>query len=271
MSGLAVCFRSFCSELNKIASSGAGTALPPTPPAPGVPAAGAARVRPKRPPLPYLATEHAEHVTDVGGLGMMMGGTMDRLYEGVTGKSVMGDTGRDLADLGGLALMAAPSIQAARYLQKNRARKGMAGGGSRAANIINAASLAALAIPTVDRLQARLRGNPEEGRFFGDRAHAGMELAGYAGLMGVLAKNKAQTPLKSVEDHRDMNRQLLGYGILAAPEVSHLLHGDHPEHPNYDPQGNEIPKKPSILRPLTDAVGLSLLGAPVVKHLSHHP
>ena len=265
---LAACFRAFCSELNKIASGESfvpPAGVPGTPP----PASAPSGVRRRRAPLPYLATEHAEHVTDLGGLGMMMGSSADRLYEGVTGKSHLGETGRDLVDLAGLGLMAAPSIQAVQFLQKNRARKGMAGGGSRGANLINAASLAALALPTVDRLQARLRGRPEEGRFLGDRAHAALELAGYGGLTGVLARSKAMTPLKYKQEHQGLNRQLLGYGILAAPELSHLMHGDHLEHPNYDAQGNPIPSKPSILRPITDMVGLSLLGAPVLKHMGH--
>lgn len=221
--------------------------------------------RPRHTPM---ASERAEHLTDIAGLGMMGLASADELREALTGTQLMGSTGRDIANLAGLATMAVPSIQAVRHLRQG-GKGNLAGGGSKGGNLVNIAGLTALGLPIVDRLQAKFRGDPEEGRFLSDRASALMELGGYGALAGNLYRNKTNIPAADKHEHQAINRQLLGYGILAAPELTHALEGEHPEHPNYDAQGNPLPAKPSVLRPITDMVGLSLLGQPVLGHLRH--
>jgi len=195
--------------------------------------------------------------------------SLSELKEGLTGRPGLSPEARDLMNLGGLGMMAAPSISAARHLaQRGAKRKGVAGGGSKLTNAVNIAGLAALGAPILDRMQARFRGRPEEGRFLSDRQSALLELAGYGGLASNLIRAKAALPVGHAE-HKGLNQQLLGYGILAAPEVGHAIHDPHPEYPDYDAYGNPIPKKPSALRAATDLVGLSLLGKPVLDHMKH--
>jgi len=238
----------------------AGGLAPPTP-------TPVTRARAK---APYLASEHAEHVTDLGGLGLMGLSSLDELREGVTGKAGLSANQRDLMNLAGLGVMAAPSYAAAKHLQQRGAdRKGLAGGGSKLTNYVNLAGLAALGLPVVDRIQARVRGKPEEGRFLTDRQSALMELAGYGGLASNVLRAKMTTRASDKLEHQGLNRQLAGYGLLAAPEAIHAIQGEHPEHPNYDAYGNPIPQRPGILRPITDLVGMAMLGQPVAQHLQH--
>jgi hypothetical protein len=189
----------------------------------------------------------------------------DELREALTGNSALGTTGRELANLAGLATMAAPSIQAARHLrQQGASRKGVAGGGSLGVNVTNLAALGALGLPILDRLQARARGRPEEGRFLSDRQSAISELLGY-GAFGANTLRARQGTTGA--ERAAYNRQLAGYGLLAMPEAAHAIDGEHPEHPNYDEYGNLIPPKPSAFRALTDLTGLGLLAQPVAGHL----
>lgn len=250
----------FVSEVEKLA-------LGLVPPAPD-PLKGA--------PMPYLASEHAEHVTDLGGLGMMGVANASRIQEALTGRSSLSDNQRDLLDLGGLAAMAAPSFKAQRYLKANPGSKApLAGGGSRGVNLVNLASLGALATPVLDRMQARARGDAEGKRIFSDKTHALLELGGYGGLTGAMLRNKALTPIHDKEEHKLINRALMGYGLLAAPEAAHLLHNEHENHahPQFDVYGNPIPvprERPGVVRSLTDMVGLGLLGSAPYNHLRHH-
>lgn len=226
--------------------------------------------RAKRPSR--MASEHAEHLTDLGGLGMMGAASADELREALTGQASLSPSGRELMNLGGLAVMAAPSYAAAKHLQQRGAsRKGVAGGGSKFTNYANLAGLTALGLPIVDRLQAKMRGNPEGGRFLSDRQSALMELGGYGALASNLVRAKVTTPLRDKLEHQGLNRQLLGYGVLAAPEAAHAFSNEHPENPVYDAYGNEVPRPKSVIRPMTDLAGLALLGQPVLHHISHSP
>lgn len=216
--------------------------------------------------MPY-ASERAEHLTDLGGLGLMAGANADRLRESLTGQRAMSDTGRDLSDLAGLGMMAVPSIQAARQLHRGGPSAGLAGGGSKLKNIANAASLAALSAPVLDRMQARVRGKGEEGQLMTGKQHALLELGGYGGLAAGVLHGKGKRPAADVKGHTDDKRLLAGYGLLAAPEAIHAVRGDHQEQPTFDMYGNPV-DRPNSLRAATDMAGLGLLAAPSLKHLT---
>jgi hypothetical protein len=222
--------------------------------------------------LARMGSEGAEHATDLGGLGLMMGANADRIRESLTGKAVLSPGKRDAMDLLGLGVMAVPSIAAAMAARKGANIAGLAGRGDVRTNVQNAVSLAALATPILDRIQARARGDEEGKQLLGARAHAALEVAGYGGLAHNVAKARA-LPGVTPTERRGFNSVLAGYGLLAAPEAAHLVKGHHPEHAQeHDAEGNPIPRKGAWVRPVSDMVALSLLGAPVVHSMAtgHH-
>lgn len=166
----------------------------------------------------YLASSAAGKHGDLGGLALMAAGSMDKLRgqlknpQDADKHSVMGgETGRSAADLTGLGMMAAPIAAGA-------AR----GGGSKLDNALYLGGLAALAVPTLDNLQANYRArkagvDPEKKMLLSHRAHRNAELAGYGALTIPVLRHARHQPLK----HTAM--ELGGYGLLAAPHVEDAL------------------------------------------------
>jgi hypothetical protein len=169
---------------------------------------------------PYLLTNAAERHTDLGGLGLMAGSSLDKLRSQIKhpgnpqqGSLVGGMAGRSGMDLAGLGAMATPTIA--------RMAAGP-GHGSRFTNIANLAGLGALAVPTIDNIQAGIRArragvDPEKKMLLGHKAHAIAELAG----LGTLAAPVAREGL-----NRHSAMLLGGYGTLAAPVVEDLVQHD---------------------------------------------
>ena len=217
--------------------------------------------------VPWIASEAAEHATDLGGLGLMAMGSLDKLQTQLRGKdenkgSLMGgDTGRSSADLAGLAMMAAPSLAALRHKGP-----GLAGGGSKFTNVMNALSLGALAAPVADRIQARMRAQPGEDasskQLLSDGTHHALELGGLAGLSVPVARNLARGDIS-----RGAGASLLGgYATLAAPAIDEMQ-AHARSAPGEDPHqkmliGNGAGKS------MTELAGLGMLAAPslLAKH-----
>lgn len=208
----------------------------------------------KQAKTPYLLSEAAEHHTDLGGLGLMAGSSIDKLRSQIQhpenteqGSVVGGTAGRSGMDLAGLAAMSAPTIAQLAH-----------GGHTRAdqfRHIANIAGLGALAIPTLDNVQAGIRArragvSPEEKMLLGHKAHAGLELAGYGALAAPVIHGGI-TPSSAAT--------LAGYGTLAAPVVEDLVHHGDEKDRVFQGAG----------RSATELAGLGLLAGGVLSHKSH--
>lgn len=231
----------------------------------------------------WLATQAAEHATDIAGLSAMALSSADKLRAASRDPNdphasvVGGELGRSALDLAGLGVMAAPSAMAYRQIRAGKGNPHLAGGGSRALNAINLASLGALAIPVADRIQARIRGN-EDKQLLSDRAHEMLELGGLGGL----ATGVAREHFGGRSDPGTTKKLLGGYGILAAPSAMALAGGGHHGASPAPPEGGPAvegapPPAPSArpplsarLKPLSELVGLGLLAAPSLAHLGGH-
>lgn len=198
----------------------------------------------------HLPTLHAEHLTDLAGLGMMAAGSASHLGSQLKGHGdeggVVGPTGQAGLDLAGLATMAAPTAAAMTSLAKGHKPAHLAGGGSKFTNIANLAGLGALAIPTIDKIQARIRAgkagvSPEEKMLLGEGAHKALELGGYGALAAPILRQGRGMGLGGAT-------QLAGYATLAAPHVVPI----------------EGPARSS-----SEIAGLGLLAAPTIAHLLH--
>jgi len=197
----------------------------------------------------YLASETGERHGDIGGLALMAASSADKLKSQLQhpendqkGSLMGGDVGRSGADLTGLAMMTAPSIASFRH------------GGSRLREGLNLAGLGALAVPTIDKLQANYRArkagvDPETKMLLGHKAHAIAELGGYGLLAGPAAMSHAPLHSKAMT--------LAGYGALAAPALSDLGVGRREDGSSvFDGAG----------RSAAELAGLGLLGGGVATH-----
>lgn len=219
--------------------------------------------------VPWLASQQAEHLTDLAGLAVMGLSSADKLRaatktpDDAKASVVGGDVGRGAMDLGALAGMAVPSVAALAHLRQRPGQTGgVAGGGSKLLNAINAASLGALMLPSVDKIQAHVRGGDDK-RLLSDKAHEGLEVAGLGGLAagvgrGMLADRSKGNLLSGAA-------LLGGYGTLAAPAVKGLLSQHHEA-----PEGTPNPDAGRRAKPISELVGLSLLAAPSLAHMVHH-
>lgn len=230
----------------------------------------------------WLASQGAEHATDIAGLSAMALSSADKIRsqnhpEDPNASRMGGDTGRSLLDLGGLGVMAAPTIAALQKIRQGQGGPHLAGGGGRAANLINLAGLGALAVPVADRIQARLRGG-EDKQFLSDRTHEMLEVGG----LGALGAGVAREHMGGRLDATSAKRLGLGYGVLAAPSAMALASGGHeqptpppaPMDPNNPvPPPAHVPGAPSLwdrAKPYTELAGLGLLAAPSLAHLGGH-
>lgn len=176
----------------------------------------------------YLLSPHAEHHTDLAGLGLMAGSSADKMRSQLKhpenaekGSLVGGTAGRSGMDLTALGLMAAPTV--AHLL--NGEPSGLTGSELAAHNFkqrANALGLAALAVPTIDNLQAGIRArragvDPEQKMLLGHKAHAISELAGLGTLAAPVLRGGPSLSAAST---------LAGYGTLAAPVVEDLAQHD---------------------------------------------
>jgi hypothetical protein len=198
----------------------------------------------------YILSDAAEKHTDLGGLGLMAGSSIDKMRSQLKhpeneeqGSMVGGTAGRSGMDLAGLGMMAAPTI--ARLA---------AGRGDRFTNVANIAGLGALAIPTADNIQAGIRARRagvdlEKKMLLGHKAHAGLELAG----LGTLAAPVARGGL-----NRSSAMTLGGYGTLAAPVVEDLVQHDENKKVFH-----------GAGRSATELAGLGLLAGGALQH-GHH-
>lgn len=197
----------------------------------------------------HAPTAHAEHLTDLAGLGMMAAGSASHLHSQRSGQGEEGGPIRPTAqaglDLGGLAMMAVPTVAALSSLRKGHAPGNLAGEGSRFTNIANLAGLGALAAPTADKIQARIRSapgqDPEHKMLLGDKAHKVLELGGYGALAAPIMRRAyhGQAGLGDLS-------QLAGYATLAAPQVAPI-------------EGEARTK--------SELAGLGLLAAPTAVHM----
>lgn len=217
--------------------------------------------------MPWLASSGAEHLTDLAGLAVMGLSSADKLRaatrspDDTKASLVGGDVGRGAMDLGALAGMAAPSLAALAHLRRRPSEVShVAGGGSKLTNAINAASLGALMLPSVDKIQAHLRGGDDK-RLLGDKVHEGLEVAGLGGLAAGVGKGMLAD--RSTGNLLSGATLFGGYGTLAAPAVKGLLSHEHApsEAPNPD-AGHKA-------KPISELVGLSLLAAPSLAHMVH--
>jgi hypothetical protein len=176
----------------------------------------------------HLPSAGAEHATDLLGLGMMAAGSGSHLRSQLSGQgegggpiSPAGQAGMDLA---GLGVMAAPTVaELSSWKHHVPAGVGHAGGGSRWTNIANLAGLSALAVPTLDKLQANIRArragvDPETKMLLGHKAHKALELGGYGALAAPLLAQGRGMGLGGLS-------QLAGYGVLAAPTITNMKEG----------------------------------------------
>jgi hypothetical protein len=197
----------------------------------------------------YLASKELHG--DLGGLSLMALSSADRLRSQLKhpqndqkGSLMGGDVGRTGADLAGLGMMVAPTLGAmVSAPSKNRFT-----------NVANLAGLTALAVPTLDKLQANIRArragvDPEQKMLLGHKAHALAELGGYGTLAAPVIRNARTAPIKSTL------ATLGGYGTLAAPIVEDLAQHD---------ENKKIFKGPA--RSVAELAGLSLLGGGALMH-----
>lgn len=175
----------------------------------------------------HLPTSGVEHATDLAGLGLMAAASGSHLRSQLKGEGdaggPVGPAGQAGMDLAGLGLMAAPSAAALSPLARGHAPEHLAGGGSKWVNVANLAGLGALAIPTLDKLQANIRArragvDPESKMLLGHKAHKALELGGYGALMApVLAKGRGMGLGGATT--------LAGYGTLMAPTLTNMKEG----------------------------------------------
>jgi len=221
--------------------------------------------------LPWLARETTEHLGDLAGYGLMTAGVLDAIRQrhlqskavappasDAEGSLIGGEKGQLGTDLGGLGMMAVPTIAALRH----GSPQGSAGGGSKATNLINLASLAALAAPAADSLQARLRSqpgeDPEHKHLMSHGVHNALELGGLAGF-GVSA-------LRGHEPGHGLATAstLAGLGTLAAPYIDDVQAHARTPH-GEDPQAKRLFTPQA--RSMSELAGLGLLAASAASHL----
>jgi len=195
--------------------------------------------------MDYLASEKAEHHGDLSGLALMALSSADKLQSQLRGSDdhnslVGGDIGRTAMDLVGLGLMTAPTVAALTR-----------GSGSKLTNALNLAGLTTLVVPTLDKLQASVRGrihgvDPETKMLMSHNMHTLSELAGMGLLSIPVAKN-------TIQGHYSLPSgltTLAGYATLSAPLVSDLIsHGE---------EGNAFH---GPVRTMSELAGLGLLAA----------
>jgi hypothetical protein len=221
--------------------------------------------------LPWLARETTEHIGDVAGYGLMTAGVLDAIRQRhlqskavappaspSEGSVLGGERGQLGTDIGGLGMMAVPTIAALRH----GSPKGSAGGGSKTTNLINLASLAALAAPAADSLQARLRSqpgeDPEHKHLMSHGVHNALELGGLAGFgVSALRGHEAGHGLGTAST-------LAGLGTLAAPYIDDVQAHARTAH-GEDPQAKRLFTPQA--RSMSELAGLGLLAAPAVSHL----
>lgn len=196
-----------------------------------------------------------EHAADVAGLAPMVAAGVDRLQGELRGQGsegIVGEKAHTATDLAGLGVMALPHL---RNLAAGGPSKGL---GKYLYPAAVVGGLGALAVPTADVLQAKLRSAPgeDEGKkqLLSHRTHDLMETAGY-GLFGGLSVADAIKNRSALDA-----AHAAGYGLLAAPHVEGLI------------KKHDEPKIFSgATRAATDLLGTGTLLGAGLAHTGHSP